>query len=102
MSKKSHMLFYLFVGLIILLASELIFLKTTKEMSIEQQQKKEQFVALVGLPDLAISTETTSIRHRSISDLFSIYRDDGNLREYFPSTFVYSHSHIINRAVHEN
>jgi hypothetical protein len=61
----------------------------------KQQEKKEQFVAIAGLPDLAIVTETSTVRHRSLSDLFSIYRDDASLREYFPSTFVYSHSHIM-------
>ncbi len=60
------------------------------------QSKKEKFVLLSGLPDLAISTEATFIRHRSMSDLFSIYKDDGSLREYFPSTYTYSHSHTIN------
>lgn len=62
-----------------------------------QQLKKESFVTIVGLPDLAIVTETSSVRHRTLSDLFSLYRDDANLREYFPSTFTYAHSHIINK-----
>ena len=60
------------------------------------QNKKEEFVILSGLPDLAISTEATFVRHRSMSDMFSIYKDDGSLREYFPSTYAYSHSHTIN------
>lgn len=59
--------------------------------------KKTTFVKLIGLPDLAISTEATYVRHRSMSDMFSIYKDDASLREYFPSTFAYSHSHIINK-----
>jgi hypothetical protein len=102
MNRKSHYLFYISIGVITLLTIEIFYLKMTKEMRQTQQSKKEHFVSLVGLPDLAIVTETTSIRHRSMSDLFSIYREDANLREYFPSTFVYSHSHTINRSAIEN
>ncbi|SFV52885.1 hypothetical protein MNB_SV-12-1350 [hydrothermal vent metagenome] len=96
MNRKSHMLFYVFVGLTILLVGELVYLQQTKEMTQEQQLKKRNFVTIAGLPDLAIVTETSYIRHRTMSDLFSIYRDDASLREYFPSTFVYSYSGIIN------
>jgi len=96
MNKKSHYLFYIFMGVVIILMVELIYLKQTREMTEKQQIKKQNFVKIAGLPDLAIVTETSSVRHRTMSDLFSIYRDDANLREYFPSTFVYSHSHIIN------
>ncbi len=59
---------------------------------------KNIFVKTIGLPDLAISTEATYIRHRSLSDLFAIYKDDGDLREYFPSSFVYNHSTILNNT----
>ena len=96
MNKKSHYLFYIFMGVVIILMVELIYLKQTREMTKKQQIKKQNFVKIAGLPDLAIVTESYSVRHRTMSDLFSIYRDDANLREYFPSTFVYSHSHIIN------
>jgi hypothetical protein len=65
----------------------------------QQKIKKEQFVSLSGLPDLAIVTESFAIRHRTLSDLFSIYSDDPTLREYFPSSFAYSHSHIINQEI---
>jgi hypothetical protein len=97
MNRKSHLLFYIFIGVIIFLAIELIYLQQSRSMSQKQQEKKEQFVKIAGLPDLAIVTETSTVRHRSMSDLFSIYRDDATLREYFPSTFVYSHSGIINK-----
>ncbi len=76
---------------------ESLYLVLYKTEPKELKSKKHNFVTLVGLPDLAISTEATYIRHRSMSTLFSIYKDDGSLREYFPSTFTYSHSHIINR-----
>jgi len=97
MHKKSTYLFYIFIGVSAFLLIELVYLQTTKAMTNTQKEKKEEFVNIAGLPDLAIVTETTSVRHRSLSDLFSIYKDDPDLREYFPSTFVYSHSHIINK-----
>lgn len=65
-------------------------------MTEDVKQKKISFVSFVGLPDLAISTEATFVRHRTMSDIFSIYKDDGSLREYFPSTYTYDHSHTIN------
>ncbi len=97
MHKKSHILFYLLIGLTTLLTMELFYIQRTKSINKTQKEKKEHFVKIAGLPDLAIVTETTAVRHRSLADLFSIYRDDPDLREYFPSTFTYSHSHIINK-----
>ena len=100
MHKKTYILFFILFIVIALLTTELLYLNSTKAMSLTQKKKKESFVSIAGLPDLSIVTETSSVRHRTLSDLFSIYRDDANLREYFPSTFTYSHSHIINKEVH--
>ena len=93
--KTPRLLFILF-SLVAILVVESIYLSATKTLSEETQTKRKEFVAISGLPDLVISTEATFIRHRSMSDMFSIYKDDGSLREYFPSTYAYSHSHIIN------
>ncbi|MFT7005074.1 MAG: hypothetical protein ACJAWW_002443 [Sulfurimonas sp.] len=87
--------------LLFLLVVEGLYISSTKTISPELYAKRNDFVRMTGLPDLAISTEATFIRHRSMSDIFSIYKDDGSLREYFPSTYVYSHSHIINGYVNE-
>ena len=97
MHKKSTYLLYIFIGLSAFLLIELLYLQSTKAITPNAKVKKEHFVQIAGLPDLAIVTETTAVRHRSLADLFSIYRDDPDLREYFPSTFTYSHSHIINK-----
>ena len=102
MNRKSYKLFYLFILLFLLFVMLLVYLHQTKEMGKNQQDKKEKFVSIAGLPDLAIVTETSSVRHRTLSDLFSIYRDDASLREYFPSTFVYSHSGIVDKEIDEN
>jgi len=96
MNKRSKSVFYIFLTLSVLLCAEGIYLQYAKSMSSDMLNSKVAFVNLAGLPDLAISTEATYVRHRSLSDMFSIYKDDGSLREYFPSTYAYSHSHIIN------
>lgn len=93
MNKKTFFILYLFLGLGIILTVEVLYLKI---MTKDATQSKSNFVKVTSLPDLAISTEATYIRHRSLADIFSIYKDDGSLREYFPSTFTYSHSGIIN------
>lgn len=93
--KTPRLLFILF-SLVSILVLQSLYLSATKTLSQESQAKRKEFVAISTLPDLAISTEATFIRHRSMSDMFSIYKDDGSLREYFPSTYTYSHSHIIN------
>ncbi|RLA75026.1 MAG: hypothetical protein DRG78_20850 [Epsilonproteobacteria bacterium] len=99
MNKKTLYLIYIFSALLSLIIIETIYLSSEKSMSSALVEKKMAFVELVGLPDLAISTEATFVRHRSLSDIFSIYKDDGTLREYFPSTYAISHSHIINPVV---
>jgi len=96
---KTPRLLFIFFSFIAVLIIESFYLSFTKTLSQESKNKREAFVAISGLPDLAISTEATFIRHRSMSDMFSIYKDDGSLREYFPSTYTYSHSHIINGAL---
>jgi hypothetical protein len=78
------------------LGVEILYIDSTKTMSDEILGKKLEFIELTQLPDLAISTEATYVRHRSLSSVGAIYKDDGILREYFPSTYAISHSHIIN------
>ena len=94
MNKKSFILFYIISGLLSIVIIQIIYLYTTKSVTNETLKKKRIFVKTVGLPDLSICTEASYIRHRSLSDIFSIYKDDGSLREYFPSTFVYNHSRL--------
>lgn len=96
MNKKSEFLFYSFFVLATLFFIEIGYLYTAKSMDKDALDKKKEFVKSLGIPDLAISTEASYVRHRSLSDFFSIYRDDGTLREYFASTYIFSHSNIIN------
>jgi len=57
-------------------------------------EEKRAFVKIIGLPDLAISNETHYVRHRSMSDAFSIFSNSPTLGENFPSTFVYNYANI--------
>ncbi len=102
MNKKSSYLFYIFVGLLSFFGVETLYLNNTKTMDSELLSKKLSFLEISGLPDLAISTEATYVRHRSLSTLGDIYKDDGSLREYFPSTYAISHSHNINQIEIKN
>jgi len=94
MTKKSIILFYIISGLLSIAIIQIIYLSTIKSITNQTLNNKRLFVKTVGLPDLAICTEVSYIRHRSLSDIFSIYKDDGSLQEYFPSTFVYNHSRL--------
>ncbi len=96
MNKKTIYLSYIFAFLFVLIGMESLYFINHNSMSKEMRDKKNIFVSLVGLPDLAISTEATYVRHRTMATVFSIYKDDGTLREYFPSTYAISHSHITN------
>lgn len=89
-NRKSRFVIYSFLSLMTLLFVEVIYLYGAKSMSEDELKSKREFVKVVQLPDLALSTEAFFIRHRTLSDFFSIYRDDGTLREYFASTFVFS------------
>jgi len=100
-TQKTDMLFYMFVIIFSFLFVELVYLSTQKSMSADALEKKSQFVSLVGLPDLSLSSEDYYIRHRTLSNLFSIYPNDATLREYSHSSFSLSHSHIINKSKNE-
>ncbi len=96
MNKKSFTLFFLSLGLFFLLGIEIAYLQITKSMTHEELEKKRAFVQLSGLPDLALSNENPSLRHRSLSDVSSIYKEDGSLREYAIATYTISHANTNN------
>ena len=88
MNKKTNFLFIFTTLLLITLVvvvSTLDIYYSTSEKTIE---KKNLFVKIIGLPDLAISTEARYIRHRSLSDINSIFSDGPEHLEYAPSTFI--------------
>lgn len=90
MIKKTKILLISFSILILFTTSIIVYLSMTQTLTKEQIEKKQLLVSIAKMPDLAISTTASYIRNRSLSDTFSIYKDDPALREYFPSTFTYS------------
>ena len=90
MFSRSYYFFNFLILLSIGITLQILYIYQTKTISQQTIDKKNIFVKVTSLPDLALSTEANYIRHRSISDIFSIYKDDGTLREYAPSTYTYS------------
>ncbi len=61
-------------------------------------EKKQKTVQLIKLPDLAVVTEATWLRHRSISNVFTVFPEDGSLLDYYPASFIYKVDFIQNRV----
>jgi len=89
--KNIKILSITFLSLITFLFLTILYLSSTTK----SYDKKIKLISAVSLPDLAISTEANYIRHRSLSTMFDIYKDDPDIRVYFPSTFS------INEGLHE-
>jgi len=94
MNKKSIYLLSFFSFTLFIFITEIVYLSLFKGMSDEMREKKIAFLKISSLPDLALSTQSYTSRHRTLSDLFSIYQDDGTLREYTPTSYTISHSHL--------
>ena len=101
MNRNIKRLIFFTLILIITLVVEIIYIESIRGLTKEAIKNKRDFVRIVKSQDLAISTESFYIRHRTLSNISDIYREDSSLREYFPSTFIYSHSHILNRGCYE-
>ncbi len=77
--------------MVALLMAESVFLSLREKGIV----KKRVFVKMVALPDLCISTEAKYIRHRSLSDIFSIFSENPQSISYFTTTFVYAPSKVL-------
>lgn len=95
MFKKSYYLFSFFIFIISIFIVQILYIDKTKRIMQEIIATKKLFVKVTSLPDLALSTEVNYMRHRSLSDIFSRYKDDGTLREYAPSSYTYSPSKVL-------
>jgi len=60
---------------------ELVYLYSYKRVNESSMMEKNLFVKYVGLPDLAIWSETPFMRHRSISSHFETLPNDFTLKE---------------------
>lgn len=94
MNKKSKILFYIFSILGVVLVVQAAYLSSEKSMTSDAREKKVLFVSLTGLPDLAFSSKSAYIRHRSLSLTSGIYSLDGCLREYDSATYAISDSKL--------
>ena len=90
MTKKSILVFKIILFIVFSIIAVVVYLQYNYTLTTQSLYQKNKLVSISTLPDLALSTQTSYIRHRSLSDTFSKYKDDPTLREYFPSTFVYS------------
>jgi len=97
MNKKSKITFYLFSLLSVILVVQIAYLSGSNSMNAETKEKKILFVSLTGLPDLAFSSKSSYIRHRTLSMTSDIYSLDGCLREYDSTTYAIANSKIASR-----
>ena len=97
MNKKSKITFYLFSLISIVLVVQIAYLSSSKSMTTDTKEKKILFVGLTGLPDLAFSSKSSYIRHRSLSMTSDIYSLDGCLREYDSATYAIANSKIVSK-----
>jgi len=81
--KKLKVTFTVFLTLLVFLSLTILFLSLKKQ----DFTNKKTLLKSVHLTDLAISTEANYIRNRSTTTIFNIYKDDPDIRVYFPSTF---------------
>jgi len=82
----------LFLTLSVTIIAQLLYFSHTQGLTPSMMTCKEELVALLGLPDLALVSEAHYVRHRSLSDVFSYFNESPELLEYFPSTFVYHYA----------
>jgi len=92
MHLNSHLMLTLFITLCVTIMAQLLYFSNTQGLTLSKITCKEELVALVGLPDLALVSEAHYVRHRSLSDVFSYFNESPELLEYFPSTFVYHYA----------
>lgn len=73
----------------VLIVSELIYLKNTTQISQKDTKIKSNIKAVISLPDLAVSSNDTSLRHRSYSNISDLLPNDGELQTNSKMSFVY-------------
>jgi len=95
--QKSKIYFFVLLSIFLLLSVEVLYLMSKNTLTPEQIKQRQLYVQIVALPDLAVSSETRSIRHRSLSDIFSIFNEGPETRDFFPASFVYSPSQNIKK-----
>ncbi|AFL69641.1 hypothetical protein [Sulfurospirillum barnesii] len=98
MTRSMLFLVTFFVSVGVCLAAQFVYLYATRTLSPKVLEKKTRFIAHVGLPDMSLVGEARYVRHRSLSDIFSIFGESPELLEYFPSTFVYHYAPYVSTS----
>jgi len=75
-----------------LLVAETAWYAFSGTMSADKAERKRSFVAMTGLPDLAVATEARFLRFRSLGDPYSPFNEGPELLDYFPASFTYAPS----------
>jgi len=96
-NKSSKIYLFILLSIFLFLSVEIIYLKSKNTLNKAEKEQRNLYVQMAALPDLSISSETRSIRHRSLSDLFSIFNEGPEIRDFFPASFVYSPSRNLTK-----
>jgi len=98
-TKKSHIssniILWIFVSVIAFTITEIFYFNTESKNIETVIIQKQTAVSIIGLPDLALATESVWLRHRSIGNVFSVFPEDGSLLDYYPASFIYNTGEII-------
>ena len=84
--KVSTLIFSLLVALIVLIQ----YIYNTYTTTSSQAKNKQLFTKIIGLPNLALGTNISYIRHNSLHNISSKYSIDGTLRQSALESFVYT------------
>lgn len=90
-NSKSKVTLYIFAFLFVFISGESFYLAAFESMKEESLDKKNTLTQLIGLPDLALSSQDGVLRHRSLGDIFTLYKDAPTLRESSSTSFVVNH-----------
>lgn len=72
-----------------LLIFEIVYLNYYSRRPYQSMENKMSIVRIISLPDLAISSNSTYIRHRSYANIFDRLSNDGELQTNSKMSFVY-------------
>jgi len=90
MKNRTTILYRIITILIVSFISLFSLLKYKYSLTQDDIYKKNRFIQLTNLPDLAIYSDTHFIRSRSLCSVSDIYQIDGTLREYQFGSFIYN------------
>ncbi|MEA3315006.1 MAG: hypothetical protein U9Q30_04050 [Campylobacterota bacterium] len=83
---------YLFIIILLNMSLFLFMFIILFNNQVDTKKDKELFISIVGLPDLAISTTDSYIRHRSLTNMKTIFKDGPEHIEYSKVSFTINHT----------